>query len=109
MTWFRIRTLSGPAWVLFFQDSTLYDKLTGRENLDFHAQLYGLDRDIRFKRIKEVLELVDLCDKADVMVEEYSGGMQRRLAIARGRINHPQVLFLDEPTLGLNAQTRHHI
>jgi len=92
-----------------FQDATLDGKLTGRENLEFHAQLYNIGRDIRHKRIDEVLELVDLCDKADVMVEKYSGGMQRRLAIARGLINHPQVLFLDEPTLGLDAQTRRHI
>lgn len=92
-----------------FQDATLDGKLTGKENLDFHAQLYGLDRDVRLDRIEEVLDLVDLHDKADVMVEKYSGGMQRRLAIARGLINHPQVLFLDEPTLGLDAQTRRHI
>jgi len=92
-----------------FQDATLDGKLTGRENLDFHAQLYDLDRDVRLNRIEEVLDLVDLRDTADVMVEKYSGGMQRRLAIARGLINHPQVLFLDEPTLGLDAQTRRHI
>jgi ABC-2 type transport system ATP-binding protein len=92
-----------------FQDATLDGKLTGRENLDFHAQLYGSDHDIRAKRIKAVLDLVDLRDKADVLVEKYSGGMQRRLAIARGLIHHPQVLFLDEPTLGLDAQTRRHI
>ncbi len=92
-----------------FQDATLDKKLTGRENLDFHAQLFGLDRDVRRKRIEEVLELVNLRDKADVPVEKYSGGMQRRLAIARGFINHPQVLFLDEPTLGLDAQTRRSI
>ena len=65
-----------------FQDATLDGKLTGRENLDFHAQLYNLDRDVRRKRIEETLDLVDLRDKADVMVEKYSGGMQRRLAIA---------------------------
>jgi len=92
-----------------FQDATLDGKLSGRENLDFHAQLYGLDRYSRRKRIDEVLDLVDLSDKANIMVEKYSGGMQRRLAIARGLINHPQVLFLDEPTLGLDAQTRYHI
>ncbi len=92
-----------------FQDATLDGKLTGKENLDFHAQLYNLDRDVRRKRIDEVLDLVDLRDKADVLVEKYSGGMQRRLAIARGLINHPQVLFLDEPTLGLDAQTRRYI
>ncbi len=92
-----------------FQDATLDGKLTARENLDFHAQLYNIGRNMRSKRIDDVLDLVDLRDKADVMVEKYSGGMQRRLAIARGLINHPQVLFLDEPTLGLDAQTRHHI
>jgi len=92
-----------------FQDATLDKKLTGKENLDFHAQLYGLDRDVRRRRIDEILELVDLRDKADVMVENYSGGMQRRLAIARGLIHHPRVLFLDEPTLGLDAQTRRSI
>lgn len=92
-----------------FQDATLDGKLTGRENLDFHAQLYNIGRDMRSKRINEVLELVDLRDKEDMLVETYSGGMQRRLAIARGLINHPQVLFLDEPTLGLDAQTRRHI
>lgn len=92
-----------------FQDATLDGKLTGRENLEFHAQLYNIGRDMRSKRIDEVLDLVDLRDKADILVETYSGGMQRRLAIARGLINHPQVLFLDEPTLGLDAQTRRHI
>lgn len=86
-----------------FQDATLDGKLTARENLDFHAQLYNIGRNMRSKRIDEVLDLVDLRDKADVMAEKYSGGMQRRLAIARGLINHPQVLFLDEPTLGFRC------
>ncbi len=92
-----------------FQNSSLDRKLTGRENLDFHARMYGLRGNLRRERIEEVLKLVDLKDKADVMVEKYSGGMQRRLAIARGLIHHPKVLFLDEPTLGLDAQTRRHI
>ncbi|OPX77861.1 MAG: putative ABC transporter ATP-binding protein [Methanosaeta sp. PtaB.Bin039] len=92
-----------------FQDSVLDRKLTGRENLDFHARLYGLRGDMRRERIEEVLELVELKDKADVLVERYSGGMQRRLAIARGLMHHPGVLFLDEPTLGLDAQSRRHI
>ena len=71
--------------------------------------MYGMDGSLRKKRIDEVLELVDLTDKANIKMEDYSGGMQRRLEIARGLMHHPKVLFLDEPTLGLDAQTRHYI
>ncbi len=92
-----------------FQDPAVDGMLTGRENLDFHGRMYGLGSDIRGKRIEEVLSLVDLTDKADVKMDDYSGGMQRRLEIARGLMHHPNVLFLDEPTLGLDAQTRRHI
>ncbi len=92
-----------------FQDTTLDIELTGRENLDFHGRLYDLERNIRQKRIKEVLELVQLTDRADNFVKTYSGGMKRRLEIARGLLHHPQVLFLDEPTLGLDPQTRRSI
>lgn len=92
-----------------FQDPSIDNMLTGRENLDFHGRMYGMDGSVRKKRIEEVLDLVDLTDKADVKMEEYSGGMQRRLEIARGLMHHPNVLFLDEPTLGLDAQTRRHI
>ena len=92
-----------------FQDPSVDDMLTGRENLDFHGRMYGLERAERKERIEEVLELVDLTDKADVKMQDYSGGMQRRLEIARGLMHHPHVLFLDEPTLGLDAQTRRHI
>ena len=92
-----------------FQEPALDGKLTGRENLDFHGMMYGIKSDERRKRIGEVLALVDLTDKAAVLVEKYSGGMKRRLEIARGLIQHPKVLFLDEPTLGLDAQTRRHI
>jgi ABC-2 type transport system ATP-binding protein len=92
-----------------FQDTTLDIELTGRENLDFHGRLYGLERSIRQKRIKEVLELVQLTDRADNFVKTYSGGMKRRLEIARGLLHHPEVLFLDEPTLGLDPQTRRSI
>jgi ABC-2 type transport system ATP-binding protein len=83
--------------------------LTGRENLDFHGRMYGMDGALRKERIEEVLELVDLALKADIKMEDYSGGMQRRLEIARGLMHYPHVLFLDEPTLGLDAQTRRHI
>ena len=92
-----------------FQDPSVDSMLTGRENLDFHCRMYGLGRSMRKKRIAEVLDLVDLTDKADVKLEDYSGGMQRRLEIARGLMHHPNVLFLDEPTLGLDAQTRRYI
>ncbi|WP_342679774.1 ATP-binding cassette domain-containing protein [Methanofollis sp. UBA420] len=92
-----------------FQEPALDTNLTGRENLDFHARMYGIGRAEREERIRAVLDLVELSDRADALVAEYSGGMKRRLEIARGLIQHPRVLFLDEPTLGLDAQTRRHI
>ena len=92
-----------------FQEPALDIKLTGEENLEFHAMLYGIKKVERRIRIKEVLELVELTEKKDVLVENYSGGMKRRLEIGRGLIHKPEVLFLDEPTLGLDAQTRRHI
>jgi len=92
-----------------FQEPALDGKLTGRENLEFHSMMYGLNRDDRRRRVDDVLKLVELTDKASVLVEKYSGGMKRRLEIARGLIHWPKVLFLDEPTLGLDAQTRRHI
>jgi ABC-2 type transport system ATP-binding protein len=94
---------------IVFQDQTLDDRLTGLENLDFHARMYGMGKNTRNHRIAEVLKLVELWSKRDVMVKHYSGGMCRRLEIARGLMHYPQVLFLDEPTLGLDAQTRHNI
>ena len=94
---------------LVFQDPSLDDKLTAMENLRFHAMLYDVPRAEFERRAREVLELVELSDRANDLVETFSGGMKRRLEIARGLVHHPRVLFLDEPTLGLDPQTRRHI
>src|SRR5262245_48041700 len=94
---------------IIFQDASLDDRLSGRENLWFHSMLYDVPRDVYERRSAELLQIVDLTDKADGTVRTYSGGMKRRLEIARGLLHHPKVLFLDEPTIGLDPQTRRHI
>ncbi|MDP3485849.1 MAG: ATP-binding cassette domain-containing protein, partial [Methanobacteriaceae archaeon] len=94
---------------IVFQSRALDDILTGREHLEMHAALYGVPKDIRQERLDEVLDLIALGKKADEYVKTYSGGMKRRLEIGRGLIHHPKVLFLDEPTLGLDPQTRESI
>lgn len=94
---------------IVFQDPSVDDRLTGRENLQVHANLYGVLGDKQKKQIDDVLELVELQDRADDLVRHYSGGMRRRLEIARGLIHFPKVLFLDEPTVGLDPQSRDHI
>jgi len=94
---------------MVFQDPSLDEELTGYENLDFHAMLYGMPADQRKERIGEVLELVELTEKSKEQVKKFSGGMKRRLEIARGLIHHPKILFLDEPTIGLDPQTRRNI
>lgn len=94
---------------IVFQEPSIDDRLTGRENLEMHADLYGVPRTEKKKRIDEVLGLVELEERAGALMRTYSGGMRRRLEIARGLIHYPKVLFLDEPTLGLDPQTREHI
>jgi ABC-2 type transport system ATP-binding protein len=91
---------------LVFQEQTLDQQLTAEENLRFHAVLYGIPRDLVAPRIDRVLELVALTERRSDLVAKYSGGMARRLEIARGMLHTPTVLFLDEPTLGLDPQTR---
>ena len=94
---------------LVFQDPSLDGQRTGRENLEFHAFVYGLPASLRTERIDTALDMVGLTDRARSPVLQYSGGMKRRLEIARGILHYPQVLFLDEPTLGLDPQTRNRI
>lgn len=91
---------------ILFQEPSLDISLTAKENLDFHARLYHLPRKMREERISKALDLVGLTEKANTLVKYYSGGMQRRLEIARCMLTLPRVLFLDEPTLGLDVQTR---
>jgi len=94
---------------LVFQDPSLDDRLTAMENLEFHAVVYHVPKNVRAERIAEVLDMVSLADRADDRVETFSGGMKRRLEIARGLLHYPKVLFLDEPTIGLDPQTRNYI
>jgi ABC-2 type transport system ATP-binding protein len=94
---------------IVFQDPSIDDRMTGRENLYMHANLYGVPPSEQKPRIDNVLKLVELEDRANDLLRTYSGGMRRRLEIARGLIHYPRVLFLDEPTIGLDPQTREHI
>ncbi|TLZ60294.1 MAG: ATP-binding cassette domain-containing protein, partial [Methanobacteriota archaeon] len=94
---------------IVFQEPSIDTTLTARENLELHARLYGVPKAIRRERIEELLALVDLKDREDSIVKTFSGGMKRRLEIARGLLHHPPIIFLDEPTLGLDPQTRQHI
>lgn len=94
---------------LVFQDPSLDERLTARENLYFHAMLYNVEKGVMKKRMNEVLQMVELLDRQNGLVKTFSGGMRRRLEIARGLVHYPKVLFLDEPTVGLDPQTRKRI
>jgi ABC-2 type transport system ATP-binding protein len=94
---------------LVFQEPSLDERLTARENLEFHALLYNIPTALRAERIQQMLVMMELEMRQDELVRHFSGGMKRRLEIARGLLHHPQVLFLDEPTLGLDPQTRSYI
>jgi ABC-2 type transport system ATP-binding protein len=117
---------SGQAWVngmdiaqqqdgvrksigIVFQDQSLDEELTAFENMDFHARLYRIEKQDRSQKILDLLNLVGLEQRKDDLVKTFSGGMRRRLEIARGLLHEPKVLFLDEPTLGLDPQTRNHL
>jgi ABC-2 type transport system ATP-binding protein len=94
---------------IVFQDPSSDDELTAYENMEFHGVLYGVPKEVRRTRIEQLLRFVELWDRKDDLLKTFSGGMKRRLEVARGLIHHPKILFLDEPTLGLDPQTRNHI
>src|SRR4029453_5423815 len=94
---------------IVFQDPSLDSELTAYENMDLHGVLYGVPRKTRADRIEELLTLFELWDRRQMVVKKFSGGMKRRLEIARGFLHTPTILFLDEPTLGLDPQSRNQL
>lgn len=97
------------AFGIVFQDPSLDDELTAYENMEFHGVLYSVPKELRQKRIEELLKFLELWERRNDYVKSFSGGMKRRLEIARGLLHHPKILFLDEPTVGLDPQTRNYI
>jgi ABC-2 type transport system ATP-binding protein len=91
---------------IVFQDPSLDEDLTARENMEFHGVLYDVPDKTRHERVEQLMKYVDLWDRRNNLVKQFSGGMKRRLEIARGLLHHPKIIFLDEPTLGLDPQTR---
>lgn len=100
------RDSARKAFGIVFQDPSLDEELSAYENMELHAILYGMPKNKRQKQVESLLKLVELWDRKDYMIKTFSGGMRRRLEIARGLLHEPKVLFLDEPTLGLDTQTR---
>lgn len=94
---------------IVFQDPSIDDEMTAYENMELHAVLYGLPKAVYAARIEELLKFVELWDRRNDLAKQFSGGMKRRLEIARGFLHHPRIIFLDEPTQGLDPQTRNHI
>jgi len=102
----RERDNARKAFGIVFQDPSLDEELTAYENMDLHASLYHMPKAVRPKMIRQLMELVELWERQSSLVRTFSGGMRRRLEIARGLLHEPRILFLDEPTLGLDTQTR---
>ena len=99
----------GRRFGIVFQDPSLDDELTAYENMELHGILYGMPRKLRPERIEELLKIFELWDRRNDLVKQFSGGMKRRLEIARGLLHTPKIFFLDEPTLGLDPQSRNQL